>query len=377
MTKRDKKTTATDLVVLTAVLAATCLPVSLSAWDHPSHMTTAAIAFADIERMRPDLMERIGLMLMSHPDPAPFWVAASGATSSKERARRMFIEGARWPDDAKGTTNDRLSWHSARFPIVADDAPQESKDLVAARGGEPIGDALEALELQWAVMKNPEAGADERSLALSWFLHIAGDMHQPMHVTDYFSAEYPTGNAAGSLSYVWDPMQDSATSVHILWDSNSLRSTALEDIDGYAAEFMEKYPRESFPQLAAHGSDLDFRSWALEAHQIAVDFAYGSGIEFVKDPDPNMDAEKLVGKMIKYVLFGESPLDEAPEVPAEYWAILQEHAHSQIALAGYRIADVIVAAADKLLVERTLTGDVLESMDNVQSRARVGGNGRN
>jgi len=342
--------------------------VNANAWDHPSHMTTAAIAFEEIERMRPDLMERIGLMLMKHPDPAPFWVAASGATTSKERARRMFIEGTRWPDDAKGTTNDRLSWHSARFPIVADDAPQKTRELIASRGGEPIGDGLEALELQLAIMANPEAGTDERALALSWFLHIAGDMHQPLHVTDYFSAEYPTGNAAGALSYVWDPMQDSAASLHILWDSNSLRSTALEDVDRYAREFMEKYPRKSFPQLASDAMNPDFRAWALEAHQIAIDFVYGSGIKFVKDPDTELDADKIVGKMVKYILFGVSPLEEAPEVPAEHWEQLQKHAHSQIALAGYRIADTIVAAADRLLVERTLAGAVLESMDNVQSR---------
>ena len=110
-------------------------------------------------------------------------------------------------------------------------------------------------------------------------------------MTDYFSAEYPAGNAAGGLSYVWDPMQDSATTLHILWDSNSLRSTALKDIDAYAAAFMEKYPRESFPQLAADGSNPDFRGWALESHQIAIDFAYGGGLEFIKDPDPTMDAE--------------------------------------------------------------------------------------
>ena len=28
--------------------------------DHPSHMITAAIAFEEIERLRPDLMERLG-----------------------------------------------------------------------------------------------------------------------------------------------------------------------------------------------------------------------------------------------------------------------------------------------------------------------------
>jgi len=72
--------------------------------------------------------------------------------------------------------------------------------------------------------------------------------------------------------------------------------------------------------------------------------------------------------MVKYMLEGISPLEEAPEVPAEHWAQLQKHAHSQVTLAGYRIADVIVSAADRLLIEHTMTGNVLESMDNVQTR---------
>ncbi len=338
------------------------------AWDHPSHMTTTAIAFEEIERLRPELMERIGLMLMKHPDPAPFWVAATDADTGLERARRMFIEGARWPDDAKGTNSDRLSWHSARFPIVADDAPQDTKDLVASREGRPMGEAITALELQSATMANPEAGADERALALSWFLHMLGDIHQPLHVTDYYSAEYTTGNAAGTLSYVWDPMKDSAIPLHLLWDSNSLRSTAIADIDRHAADFVQKYPRSSFPQLTAYSGPADFKTWALEAHQIAIDFIYASDLEFVKDPDQDQDAAKLVGKMVKYILYGISPLEEAPEVSAEHWAQLQEHAHSQITLAGYRIADVIVATADSLMLEHTITGDILETVDNVQSR---------
>ena len=356
---------------LTAIAAglAALAAAPASAWDHPSHMITAAIAFEEIEKLRPELMERIGLMLMKHPDPAPFWVAATDADSNLERARRMFIEGARWPDDAKGTNSDRLSWHTARFPIVADDAPQETKDLVASREGRPVGDAIAALELQAATMANPEAGADERALALSWFLHMLGDIHQPLHVTDYFSAEHPTGNGAGALSYVWDPMRDSAMPLHILWDSNSLRSTAIEDVDRHAAEFIQKYPRSAFPQLAAYSGPADFEIWALESHQIAIGFIYASDLEFVKDPDQDQDSAKVVGKMVKYILYGISPLEEAPEVPSGHWAQVQEHAHSQIALAGYRIADVIVAAADSLMLESTMTGNILESMDNVQSRA--------
>jgi hypothetical protein len=37
--------------------------------DHPGHMMTAAIAFSEIERMRPDLVEPIGRVLLAHPDP--------------------------------------------------------------------------------------------------------------------------------------------------------------------------------------------------------------------------------------------------------------------------------------------------------------------
>ena len=349
--------------IMLGAIVASAAATTASAWDHPSHMITAAIAFEEIERMRPELTEQIGLILMKHPDPSPFRVAATDADTGKERARRMFIEGARWPDDAKGTNNDRLTWHTARFPIVAEDASQETKDLVASRGGRPVGDAIAALGLQVSVMANPEAGADERALALSWLLHILGDIHQPLHVTDYYSADYPTGNGAGALSYVWDPMQDSAMPLHVLWDSNSLRSTAIEDVDRYAAEFVEKYPRSSFPQLTIYNGPADFEAWAREAHQIAVDFIYSSDLEFVKDPDQNQDQAQVVLKMVKYMLYGISPLEEAPEVPADHWAELQEHAHRQVTLAGYRIADVIISVADSLMLEQSMSGKILEVVD--------------
>ena len=72
------------LTAITAGLAAIGAAPA-EAWDHPSHMITAAIAFEEIERMRPDLIERIGLMLMKHPDPAPFWVAATDADTKAPR----------------------------------------------------------------------------------------------------------------------------------------------------------------------------------------------------------------------------------------------------------------------------------------------------
>jgi len=109
------------------------------AWDHPGHRVTAAIAFAEIERARPDLIEKIGLLFLKHPDPAPLWVAAREA-KGKERIRRMFLECSRWPDDSKFTPNGRLTWHTARWAIVAKDFPPGAK--AAARHGKPAGPTL-------------------------------------------------------------------------------------------------------------------------------------------------------------------------------------------------------------------------------------------
>ena len=212
---------------------------SAQAWDHPGHMTTAAIAFAEIERARPDLIDKIGLLMLKHPDPAPFWVAA-GDGKGKERTRRMFIEAARWPDDAKFTPADRPTWHTARWTIMGDDASPEAEALIEARGDKPLGNALEALALNAAIVSNPESKPEERALALSWMMHVVGDIHQPLHVSDLVSKDFTTGNAAGTIANVWDTLRDSAMPLHILWDSNKRRSNKLEDVDGYTREIREK-----------------------------------------------------------------------------------------------------------------------------------------
>jgi hypothetical protein len=324
-------------------------------WDHPGHMTTAAIAFAEIERARPDLIEQIGLLFLKHPDPAPYWVAA-GDAKGKERVRRMFIEAARWADDSKWTLNDRLAWHSARWAIIADDAPPEAIEAANAHEGRPAGQAIEALTLMAAMLSNPETPPLERAWALGWMMHIVGDIHQPMHVSDLYSEEFPTGNAAATLSYVDDPMGETTIPLHLLWDSNVMRSPNLAEVDKYAQAFLEKYPRSSFPELNEHplGDPEVFREWARESHQVAIDWAYD--IQSVRDPNTDQDADKLVANMIKFILEGISPVDEAPEVPAEYWEQLQRTAERRLTLAGYRIADIVIAAADNISTHREYLG---------------------
>ena len=59
--------------ILSVLLVAGLNIVSLTAiaWDHPSHMATAAIAFAEIEKASPELADARETVFMVHPDISP------------------------------------------------------------------------------------------------------------------------------------------------------------------------------------------------------------------------------------------------------------------------------------------------------------------
>ena len=345
------------IIATLIILALGILSTGVHGWDHPGHMTTAAITYMEVERERPELMEKIGQLLLVHPEAAPFWVAA-GEARGKEATRRKFIECARLADDIKFTATDEPNWHTARWPIVAQDAPPEVVAAAEARQGKPAGEAIDALRLNYAMVANPETSPKDRAKALCWVFHILGDLHQPMHVSDLFSADFPNGNAAATMSYVEDPVTEKPIPLHMLWDQNALRSPQLEDVDGYAADLMKKYPRSSLPQLREHpysGQD-SFTIWAQESYQIAADWAY-KDVETIPDPDLGQDTDRLIKNMMKYVLEGIAPVDEAPKLPAGYWEKLQLTAEQRITLAGYRIADLIFAAADNIEAQRKYLGD--------------------
>jgi hypothetical protein len=183
-----------------------------------------------------------------------------------------------------------------------------------------------------------------------------GDIHQPLHVSDLFSKDFPTGNAAGSTSYVMDPVSNTSIPLHILWDSNALRVPTLAEVDRHAQAFTKKYPRSSFPDLKATSvSDPDaFRKWAQESHQVAVDWAYN--LETLPDPNKDQSAEKLVQNMVNFILNGVSPVKEAPSLPDGYWDKLQRTAERRITLAGYRITDLVISAADHIEAQRKFVG---------------------
>ena len=72
---------------------------------------------------------------------------------------------------------------------------------------------------------------------------------------------------------------------------------------------------------------------------------WAADLAMAVDPDKDQASDELVRKMVNFILNGISPIDDAPDLPAGYWDNLQITAERRIALAGYRIADLILEAA--------------------------------
>lgn len=293
------------------------LPGVARAWSRPGHMVTAAIAYDEIGRRRPDLLPVLAALLDAHPDRAPFEVAIDRSTGA-ERQRRMFLECARWPDDARATVYDHPTWHASASAVVAGDAGPAVRADVERRQGVASGEAVEAFALNVHQFGNRRASPAQRAQALCWVLHIVGDIHQPLHTAERFSAAWPDGDRGGGLPQVLDPLTHEPISLHWLWDDSVNRSGAAADVDRRAREIAAAHPRPSLPQLSAQS----FLVWRRESYELAQVLAYGPGPSTSRDPKA------------------------APAVTAADWSAVRAAAETRVALAGYRMADTVIAALD-------------------------------
>ena len=130
-----------------------------------------------------------------------------------------------------------------------------------------------------------------KSFDLSWFLHLIGDVHQPLHCTTCVSATKPEGDDGGNGVKLVSP-----ANLHTFWDGvlggGNAPSTALNAIS-------------TLPNAPASAvNDLDVSHWLNESFDAAKQSAYkkppigaGSG-PFTLSQTYKTAARKLAEKRI-------------------------------------------------------------------------------
>lgn len=120
-----------------AFLSGICVLVAsptVQAWNKAGHMTSAAIAYADLKARNPAVLTRVVQLLKKHPHFESKWQEKLSHVPQDDRDLCLFMLAARWPDDVrkKYPEYDRPAWHTVKIPY------HPGKEKVAL----PVGDNM-------------------------------------------------------------------------------------------------------------------------------------------------------------------------------------------------------------------------------------------
>jgi hypothetical protein len=266
-------------------------PAGALAWDDTGHLLVSQIAY---ERLTPAAKAKVDAMAKT--------IRFCGKTYD---GTTLGV----WMDDIKSDSShdDLRVWHYTDIPIFdgvpPDPKMQPGKENAVAR----IVWAADALR--------KGLGSDKKDAELlAYIYHLVGDIHQPLHGATRVTAANKDGDAGGNefkiagmpevdnLHYYWD---SAAGSFHFWAPSRPLDARERRRLDSYAKQIVAANPAESMPEA----KELDPQKWAAESNELA--------------------------RTVVYALPENSTPTDAYEAKA------QATARRRIALAGYRLANLL------------------------------------
>jgi hypothetical protein len=321
------------LSFIAIVVALLVIPVRTSfGWIATGHTVIAMIAWEDLT---PKTKTQVLQLLKQHARYEKDLLQDLPAGSTPDETDYFaFAKAATWPDMVRSqdnpmhATHNHPIWHFIDIPYFHGVAPT-SEPASDQPGPHNI---VEALQKCCADMKDPNVSGAERAVDVCWVEHLVGDIHQPLHAASLYSPEHPQGDKGGNDEEVLrdPPYPNSRANLHLVWDSlpGDFHSQLM---DRFEAMGLRADPKFSRDQYKAKLAVTDFMAWANESHQLAIDDAYLNG-----------DLQTALVKKGSRSSGGE-PI---PGLPPDYLEKAELVAMHQVALAGYRLADLLNAAFD-------------------------------
>jgi len=276
-------------------------------WWQVGYSLTAQIAYNDLIANNPRALE----------------VANDILSILKEfKSVNKFVEAAAWTDDIKPLGLEAwANWHFEGSPKT-----NEACSTVSASDHNlnwSINQCMRTLKTV-PVKSHTKQAMFAKSIMLRNLIHLIGDLHQPLHVSSSFDRQHSNGGQNGELFKVM--FKDGIEDLHTLWDSVfSIQSKdfpkapiSSEDalqLGALTRGIESEYSRNSLEEA------LSIRSvakWVQTSHEIEANFVYRN-------------------------------IKEGAEPSAEYLAEGSALARRQIALAGYRLSDLIQEFTEALV----------------------------
>ncbi len=284
-------------------------------WDNTGHKVSAYIAW---QHMSPEARNKVVELLLSAPEDSHlsvYYAADSRSRSVKEL--ELFMIASTWSDIIRNRDYkvryekyNKGPWHYADVFWRRTNGEFEVLDKKSD------GLAFAKLYDFEKNLKNDKFKSDEKAVDLAWFLHVAGDVHNPLHNASRVTDIEPEGDRGGNL-FLLSP-EDAAEgrlNLHSYWDGILRRNVPRPDdacdteyIPTIAHDITKKFPFEKMDKRLKLGN---YKEWNLEGLKLLERNVYPASLK--RNELPSSEYQKMA------------------------FAIGQE----QIALAGYRIGETL------------------------------------
>ena len=288
-------------------------PPRALAWYAAGHMIVARIAF---EQLPPESRRQLMTILAAHPRMGE-WRRHLDFAPPGEGDCFLFMCASTWPDEInkdKDNPYAHPAWHYIDYPLKPPDFPFEA-------GLAPEDNILFAIARNTQTLRDPATGAEARAAALSWLIHLVGDLHQPLHCAELVTAQYPppAGDRGGNLFFV--AVGGQAMNLHAFWDALPGMATHPDQVFAQAADLAKRFPVSSLPELATARNPA---AWSLEGRTLAMESAYLHGT--------------LPG--------APGPQAVPPPLPEGYASASRAVADRRLVLAGFRLARLLQGSGE-------------------------------
>ena len=242
------------------LLTTLCICLSLSraalAWNGEGHMVVAQIAYNHLD---PEVRARCDMLVTQ-------------AVYHSSSANSNFVTAACWADDIKSFTSAYSTWHYIDLAVSLTNL----SEIITNSYPPPSTNVVWAIQQCISTLQNPASTLSNQAVALRFLLHFVGDIQQPLHCADGYSASFPSGDAGGNgftLTGDW-------SNLHSLWDAGGgfladsisrpiANTNQLATLTNKAAAVESAYPYS-----LSVGTIPDPMVWAQEGWNIARTNAY-------------------------------------------------------------------------------------------------------
>jgi hypothetical protein len=297
-------------------MLATFVPVF--AWHDEGHKTTGYIAW---QRLTPQAREAVIRILRAAPEDSHIgaFYPVFGIQPEDVRKMEFFYLIPTWADMVRERSFPvrNRKYHHSNWHYYDTFWRNDNGKVVFVTVAEEGGQAVPQLKAAERTMRDPGSSDAEKAIALAWFLHLAGDLHQPLHNSARVTDSEPKGDQGGNLFFLEPekPPGVSRLNLHSFWDGILARAVPLENgqcVEDYVTKIgdkmMKKHP---YGELASGIKLGNYEAWHQEGLNLAINSVFAADLKRFEIPTQ------------KYL--------------RNAWALSQR----QIALAGYRIADTL------------------------------------